>query len=258
MAELTRMTAAELSAALATGEVSATEVTRAHLDRIAAVDDRVHAFLHVAADSALARAAGDRRPAPGGRAARPAGRGAGRGQGRVHHHRHAHDLRLAHPGGLASAVRRDDHAAAQAGRRDHPRQDQHGRVRDGLVDGELGVRPEPQPVGPRPGARRLVGRVLRRRGRLRGAAGHRHRHRGLDPAARGRVRDRRDQADLRRLVAVRGGGVRVARWTRRGRSAAPCSTRRCCTRRCRGTTRAIPPRSTPRCRPWSRRPGRRT
>jgi aspartyl-tRNA(Asn)/glutamyl-tRNA(Gln) amidotransferase subunit A len=55
--ELTRMTAAGLSAALSKGEVSATEVTRAHLDRIAAVDDRVHAFLHVAADSALARAA---------------------------------------------------------------------------------------------------------------------------------------------------------------------------------------------------------
>src|SRR5580704_12661279 len=53
MSELTRMTAAELSAE----EVSATEVTRAHLDRIAAVDDRVHAFLHVAADSALAGAA---------------------------------------------------------------------------------------------------------------------------------------------------------------------------------------------------------
>src|ERR1700689_570288 len=55
--ELTRMTAAELSAALATGEVSATEVTQAHLDRIAAVDDRVHAFLHVAAARAVARAA---------------------------------------------------------------------------------------------------------------------------------------------------------------------------------------------------------
>jgi aspartyl-tRNA(Asn)/glutamyl-tRNA(Gln) amidotransferase subunit A len=55
--ELTRMTAAELSAALAAREVSAAEVTRAHLDRIAAVDDRVHAFLHVAADSALEQAA---------------------------------------------------------------------------------------------------------------------------------------------------------------------------------------------------------
>ena len=51
------MTAAELSAALAAREVSATEVTRAHLDQIAAVDGRVHAFLHVAADSALAQAA---------------------------------------------------------------------------------------------------------------------------------------------------------------------------------------------------------
>src|SRR5580658_6778196 len=65
MTELTRMTAAELSGALAAGEVSATEVTRAHLDRIAAVDDRVHAFLHVAAEDALAQArqADDRRAA---------------------------------------------------------------------------------------------------------------------------------------------------------------------------------------------------
>ena len=64
--ELTRMTAAELSAALTAKEVSATEVAQAHLDRIAAVDDRVHAFLHVAADRALAQAAGiDARRASG-------------------------------------------------------------------------------------------------------------------------------------------------------------------------------------------------
>ena len=44
--DLTGMTAAGLSAALAAGQVSATEVTRAHLDRIAAVDDRVRAHLH--------------------------------------------------------------------------------------------------------------------------------------------------------------------------------------------------------------------
>jgi aspartyl-tRNA(Asn)/glutamyl-tRNA(Gln) amidotransferase subunit A len=54
--ELTRKTAAELSAMLSGGEVSAAEVTTAHLDRIAEVDDRVHAFLHVAADDALAAA----------------------------------------------------------------------------------------------------------------------------------------------------------------------------------------------------------
>ena len=54
--DLTRLTAAELSDKLAARDVSAVEVTRAHLDRIAAVDDRVHAFLHVAADEALGQA----------------------------------------------------------------------------------------------------------------------------------------------------------------------------------------------------------
>jgi aspartyl-tRNA(Asn)/glutamyl-tRNA(Gln) amidotransferase subunit A len=64
--ELTGMTAAGLAAAVAAGEVSAVEVTRAHLDRIAAVDARVHAFLHVAADAAVrAAAAVDQRRAAG-------------------------------------------------------------------------------------------------------------------------------------------------------------------------------------------------
>ncbi|HBW17902.1 MAG: Asp-tRNA(Asn)/Glu-tRNA(Gln) amidotransferase subunit GatA [Streptosporangiaceae bacterium] len=55
--ELTRLTAAELGAILADRTISAVEVTRAHLDRIAATDSRVHAFLHVAGESALAAAA---------------------------------------------------------------------------------------------------------------------------------------------------------------------------------------------------------
>ncbi|MBT0769736.1 Asp-tRNA(Asn)/Glu-tRNA(Gln) amidotransferase subunit GatA [Kineosporia sp. J2-2] len=57
MSDLTRRTAAELSGLLASGEVSAVEVARAHLDRIAAVDGDVHAFLHTATESALADAA---------------------------------------------------------------------------------------------------------------------------------------------------------------------------------------------------------
>src|SRR5690348_12405841 len=64
---VTRMTAAELSRALGAKEVSAVEVVTAHLDRIAAVEPRVHAFLHVDRDGALeaarrvdaARAQGD-------------------------------------------------------------------------------------------------------------------------------------------------------------------------------------------------------
>ena len=54
--DLTRLTAAETASAVAAGEVSAAEVAAAHLDRIAAVDDRVHAFLHVDAEGALAAA----------------------------------------------------------------------------------------------------------------------------------------------------------------------------------------------------------
>ena len=63
--DLTRLTAADLAARLAAGEVSSVEATRAHLDRIAAVDGDVHAFLHVS-DHALDVAADiDRRRAAG-------------------------------------------------------------------------------------------------------------------------------------------------------------------------------------------------
>ena len=56
MTDLTRLTAGELARAIATGETSAVEVAKAHLDRIAAVDAAVHAFLHVDHDGALAAA----------------------------------------------------------------------------------------------------------------------------------------------------------------------------------------------------------
>jgi len=55
--ELTQTTATGLAAAIRSGEVSAVEVTQAHLDQITATDGRVRAFLHVAADAALAQAA---------------------------------------------------------------------------------------------------------------------------------------------------------------------------------------------------------
>ena len=63
--ELIRLTAADLAAKLASGEVSSVEATQAHLDRIAAVDADIHAFLHVS-DHALEVAADiDRRRAAG-------------------------------------------------------------------------------------------------------------------------------------------------------------------------------------------------
>jgi aspartyl-tRNA(Asn)/glutamyl-tRNA(Gln) amidotransferase subunit A len=71
MTDLTRRTAVELGQALATGETTSVEITQAHLDRIAAVDGEVHAFLHVDGEGALeqARASDERRAA--GRAAGP-------------------------------------------------------------------------------------------------------------------------------------------------------------------------------------------
>ena len=62
----TRRTAAELVEALAAGETTSVALTEAHLDRIAAVDGDVHAFLHLDRDGALAQAAAsDRRRADG-------------------------------------------------------------------------------------------------------------------------------------------------------------------------------------------------
>jgi len=55
--ELTRLTAAELAEKIHSREVSAVEVAQAHLDRIAAVDGELNAFLHVATDAALTSAA---------------------------------------------------------------------------------------------------------------------------------------------------------------------------------------------------------
>ena len=54
--DLTRLTAAELASRIHAREVSAVEAAQAHLDRIAAVDPGVHAFLHVGTESALASA----------------------------------------------------------------------------------------------------------------------------------------------------------------------------------------------------------
>ena len=64
--DLIHLSASELAAKLTSGEVSSVEATQAHLDRIAAVDGDVHAFLHVNAEALdtaalidAARAAGE-------------------------------------------------------------------------------------------------------------------------------------------------------------------------------------------------------
>ncbi|HVE25964.1 MAG TPA: amidase family protein, partial [Sporichthya sp.] len=57
MADLTRLTAGQLGALIASGETSAVEVTQAHLDRISKIDESIHAFLHIDTEGALSAAA---------------------------------------------------------------------------------------------------------------------------------------------------------------------------------------------------------
>ncbi|MCR4512445.1 Asp-tRNA(Asn)/Glu-tRNA(Gln) amidotransferase subunit GatA [Aeromicrobium sp. 50.2.37] len=57
MSDLTRLEAAEIADGLADGTLTSVAVTQAHLDRIADVDERLGAFLHVDAEGALATAA---------------------------------------------------------------------------------------------------------------------------------------------------------------------------------------------------------
>jgi aspartyl-tRNA(Asn)/glutamyl-tRNA(Gln) amidotransferase subunit A len=57
VSDLIRKDASELAGLVSSGEVSAVEVAKAHLDRIAAVDGAVHAFLHVDTAGALSAAA---------------------------------------------------------------------------------------------------------------------------------------------------------------------------------------------------------
>src|SRR5690606_6951462 len=69
-----RLTAAETAAKIASGELTAVEVTEAHLARIDAVDEKVHAFLHVDREGALAQArAVDDKRARGEKLGPPAG-----------------------------------------------------------------------------------------------------------------------------------------------------------------------------------------
>ncbi|GHJ36199.1 Asp-tRNA(Asn)/Glu-tRNA(Gln) amidotransferase subunit GatA [Streptomyces sp. TS71-3] len=56
MTDIIRLTAAETAARIASGELTAVQVTEAHLARIEAVDEKVHAFLHVDREGALKQA----------------------------------------------------------------------------------------------------------------------------------------------------------------------------------------------------------
>ena len=141
--DLTRWSAAELAEAFSRRQISAVEVAQAHLERTAAVDATVRSYVRVDAKGALAQAeAVDEQRAAGQPMAFLAGVPVA-----------VKDV-LTTVGlpttcgsrilaGWNPAVRRDGRRRAARSQPADPWQDQHGRVRDGLLDRALGVRPQP-------------------------------------------------------------------------------------------------------------------
>ena len=219
--------ATELSAQLRAGEITAVELADSCLARLEAVNDQLGAFLTVTPRGGAANAQPSSTPtSPPARRSRawPASPLALKdvlttkgirttcGSKILENYMPPYDCTA-----VDAAVGRRQRAAGQ---------DQLRRVRDGLVERELGVRPDAQPVGPGPRAGRIE-RRHRRRGRRRAAAlGARHRHRRLDPPAGVALRRRGAEAHLRARVAATAWSRSPRRWTRSGRSRGACATPR--------------------------------
>ena len=182
------------------GEISAEEVTRHHLDRIAA-HEHLHAVITLTARAARSRARGTMPVGP--LAGVPllvkdifdtAGVRTTYGSG---------DLPRQRAGALGH-----ERPAARRRRRDHARQGQPARVRVGRDVAQPRLRRRRQQRAPRPHSGRLLGRQRERaRGRAVRARA-RHRHRRLDPPAgrglrRGRLQARVRQRAGRRPLAAR-------------------------------------------------------
>ena len=213
---------------------------------------------------------GDGRAGAGGRGGGRRGAGCGRGpaaagraardQGPVLHRGRADHGGQPDPRAVRAAVREHGDREPAAGRRGVPRQDQHGRVRHGLVEHDVGVRAGGEPVDadrqPQAGAGRLVGRL----GGGGGGAAVRWGRRARTPAARSGSRRRSpgSSASSRPMGAARAGAWWRSRprSTSRGRSRAPWRIARSCWAAWPGSTRRTARRRTWRCR-ISRRRARR-
>ena len=152
---------------------------------------------------------------------------AARRQGPLRHQGRSYAGLQPHPRWFQAALRVDRHRPSLARRRGDARQAEHGRVRDGLVERDLLLRPRrlalvAAELERRQGARRArrrqarpadAGRILGRFGRGGRRASvprrDRERHRRLDPSARRLHRHDRHQADLWPLLALGHGRLRV-------------------------------------------------
>ena len=107
---------------------------------------------------------------------------------------------LAHPGRLHPAVRCDGRRTPRGGGSGDRRENELRRIRDGLLNGELRVRPDAQSMGARSNARRLQRRLGGRRRSTHGPPGTGIRYRRIDSAACRPLRRCRIQAVVRRVL----------------------------------------------------------
>ncbi len=195
--KLTALTATQAAAEIARGALSAAEYVGACLDRIAAVDGEIKAFVHLDRDYALAQArALDerrlRRPA-----ARTAARHSGRHQRRHRHRRLSDRTRLAARQRAAAGTGRNRGREAARGRCGHHRQERD----DGVC--LLSSRADAQPARPVAHAGRLILGLGRRGRRQHGAACDRNANQRFGDPASLLLRRVRDQGEPRPHLARR-------------------------------------------------------
>ena len=224
MTDLTRLLAHDMADGLRRGDFSARELTDAHLAAVEKTDRPLHAWVYVDADGARAQADAADKALRGGAPSSPLtgipvalkdlvltkGDPATAGSRILEGHIGQYDAHISE--------------RLQGRRRRAARQDEHGRVRHGLVDRVLGVGANGQPVGSRPRAGRQQRRIGIGRRRLPGAAEHRHGHGRLHPPAGGPRWHRRPETNVRAGKPLRHRRLRVV--ARPDRAAGPRRARR--------------------------------